>query len=467
MTTPETDRWIEGLVPLPGRLEPWMQQTLDDHAALSRLIATHGSPVNLIEPRALPVLANQLVEAAALREVGLRIFFARKANKALALVEVALETGHGVDVASQRELEQVLALLPPVGAMPEQVIVTAAVKPRGLLELCVDSGVTVSIDNADELALLQEVASARRRTVDVALRLTPDIPDAEPSRFGQDATAIELLLQSQDPWRRLRLRGFHFHLHGYAAVDRAMALEQALELVEAAREHGHAPEFIDIGGGVPMAYLDDPDGWTEYWQRHQAGDHQTWRNRPLGTVYPVWQRPVRGEWLLDILDHPTPRGTIADRLRQAAVRLHAEPGRAILDGCGLTVARVEFRKQQRDGSWLIGLAMNRTQCRSAADDFLVDPLLVPAPDAERSPAGEGYLVGAYCIEAELLTWRRMRLPGGVAVGDLIVFVNTAGYQMHILESASHQIPLARNLIRQLSGEWQLDSIDLPGASAAR
>ncbi len=74
---------------------------------------------------------------------------------------------------------------------------------------------------------------------------------------------------------------------------------------------------------------------------------------------------------------------------------------------------------------------------------------------------EGYLVGAYCIERELLTWRRLRFPHGVAVGDIVVFPNTAGYLMHILESASHQIPLARNLVLRRAGEPFLDAIDAP------
>ena len=65
--------------------------------------------------------------------------------------------------------------------------------------------------------------------------------------------------------------------------------------------------------------------------------------------------------------------------------MRCEPGRSLLDGCGVTAARVEFRKQRRDGTWLIGLAMNRTQCRSTSDDFLVDPLLVPG----RSASGSG------------------------------------------------------------------------------
>jgi len=32
------------------------------------------------------------------------------------------------------------------------------------------------------------------------------------------------------------------------------------------------------------------------------------------------------------------------------------------------------------------------------------------------------------------------------VGDLVIFVNTAGYMMHFFESSAHLFPLATNLI---------------------
>ena len=61
------------------------------------------------------------------------------------------------------------------------------------------------------------------------------------------------------------------------------------------------------------------------------------------------------------------------------------------------------------------------------------------------------------MERELLTWRQS-VSGGGRVGDFVAFPNTAGYLMHILESSSHQIPLARNLI--VDGERaELDPID--------
>jgi diaminopimelate decarboxylase len=181
-------------------------------------------------------------------------------------------------------------------------------------------------------------------------------------------------------------------------------------------------------------------------------------------------------WLEEVLrselETPAGRQTVAAAVRTRGLQLRLEPGRALVDGCGLTAARVEFRKQRRDGTWLIGLAMNRTQCRTSADDFLVDPLLLRPPAGAGVDAGvhapgpiQGYLVGAYCSERELLTWRRLRFPHGVEVGDIVVFPNTAGYFMHALESSSHQMPLARNLVIGATPEPFLDPVDATDAES--
>jgi diaminopimelate decarboxylase len=77
-----------------------------------------------------------------------------------------------------------------------------------------------------------------------------------------------------------------------------------------------------------------------------------------------------------------------------------------------------------------------------------------------------FLVGSYCIEEELILRRSFDFPNGVQVGDLIAFPNTGGYLMHILESASHQLPLAANLVATpgdsklgIPEHWVLDGID--------
>jgi diaminopimelate decarboxylase len=447
-----------GVVALPARLEPWQAELCARPALLAEWLETYGSPLNVIDPAPLARNAAELQEVAEDAGVDLRIFFARKANKALALVDEAVRNGLGVDVA--------------------------------LLEVCAASGATVVIDNEDELRLLLEVV-AGGSPVPVALRLGPALGGRPLTRFGLAPLEVIALLDHYWPAggiTPLTITGVHFHLDGYAAAHRVTALTESIAVVEELRSRGHDPAFIDIGGGIPMSYLDDGAAWDEFWSEHRAGllghrEPLTFGGHGLGliahageiigrpNVYPYFQRSTRGDWLARVLGAEVTTGmgreTVAEAVSARGLQLRCEPGRSLADGCGLTAARVEFRKQNRDGTWLIGVAMNRTQCRSTSDDFLVDPLLLRAhsPEAVTTGAIEGYLVGAYCIERELLTWRRLRFPEGVEVGDIVVFPNTAGYLMHILESASHQIPLARNLVLEASSEPYLDAIDEILASA--
>ena len=425
--------------------------------------------------------AAELRDAARASGLDLGIYFARKANKALAFVDEARRLGLGVDVASERELAQVLER----GVAGSALVMTAAVKPEPLLALCIASGTTVVVDNADELRRLARLAddADTRRLGRVAAGACPSRRSpADALRHGPRGGARRR--------RRTARRGCGSTACTSisTATTRRTASRRSSRrcaLVDALRARGHAPAFVDIGGGIPMSYIDDPAPGSASGRAHRAallghGPQLTFDGHGLGllahrgeivgrpAVYPFHQSPIRGDWLTQILRAPlaSHAGSVADGLLARGLQLRCEPGRALLDGCGMTAARVSFRKQRRDGTWLIGAEMNRTQCRSTSEDFLVDPLLIHPDDGDASdPAGhptgpiEGYLVGAYCIERELLTWRRMRFAHGVDVGDIVVFPNTAGYLMHILESSSHQIPLARNLLLGADGPPRLDPID--------
>ena len=124
-----------------------------------------------------------------------------------------------------------------------------------------------------------------------------------------------------------------------------------------------------------------------------------------------------------------------------------EPGRSLLDQCGLSIAQVAFRKTDSAGNLLVGLAMNRTQLRSSSADFLVDPIHIPKQPKENnlSMQSHGYLVGAYCLEQELILKRKLTFQQYPEVGDLIAFPNTAGYMMHFFESEAHLFELAANV----------------------
>ncbi|MBG6085032.1 alanine racemase [Zhihengliuella flava] len=466
-----------GPQPLSARLEPWMNELLADDAACRALLAEHGSPVNVIETGPLVRNIDQLRAVAARHGVDFEVYVARKANKAVAVVDAARDAGAGIDVASDAELAQVLQR----GVDPAKIILTAAVKPPATLRRALRAGVVISLDNQDELADLSAESPDTRP--EVALRIAAQSDGIRPTRFG--LSPAEWLDALAARGSGVRVSGVHFHLHGYAAADRVTVLGEALEFVDRLRAAGHEVRFVDIGGGLPMSYLEEQSEWDAFWaalrarraalaggapaEEATAVPELTWNDDPLGldgsgAVYPFWQELTRAAWLEAVLAAPVPgRGaepalTVAEAVRGRGLELRCEPGRAVLDGCGLTLASVAFRKKRADGVPLVGLHMNRTQMRSTSLDVLLDPLLVRAPGAAAEPAVEAYLVGAYCIEDELILRRKLRFPKGVRRDDVVAFPNTAGYLMHIIESASHQIPLAANVVRR-GGDYTRDAID--------
>lgn len=472
-----------GLLPLHARLEPWMTELLANNPhRLHNAVESYGSPLNIISTEPFARNAKELERVASSRHLDFRIFFARKANKCLSFVDAANNIGAGIDVASEQECQQVLER----GVAGGNVICTAAIKTEEVIELCVRHTVAIALDNTDEMQRVQRTANRLGRSAVAAIRISGFEHHGEKlhSRFGFDVDEITDLMQTQ-LWHKssssVDIVGLHFHLDGYSAAQRVSAIQQCLPLIDHLRSEGHNLQFLDIGGGLPMSYIEDGNQWEAFWAAQEnavVGNRSpiTYRNHGLGLLnidgkihgrrngYPYFQAPVRAEWLANVLDAGCEDGTIAEALRNRSVQLRCEPGRSVLDGCGMTVARVEFTKRHRSGDYFIGLAMNRTQCRTSSDDFLVDPLVVPREQVEppkpdgREPK-EGYLVGAYCTESELISLRRLQFPNGIDVGDLVVLPNTAGYFMHFLESRSHQFPLAKNLVANRDHHFEIDWID--------
>ncbi|UTS79118.1 Diaminopimelate decarboxylase [Phaeobacter piscinae] len=467
-----------GVVPLRPRLEDWMVDLIADPPRLHALIEEFGAPLNIqsVEPFSRHIAA--LTGCVADFDLPFMPMFARKANKCLTYVQSARDQGIGIDTASHAEVEQCLAQ----GVPGHRIVCTAAVKDRALMALCAAGGVTIVLDNSDELALLEEVSQGGDRTISVGLRLNGFSCGGRAiySRFGFTLSEIPGIVARLERSVALRLDGLHFHLNGYSAEERIAAISQTLPMVAEIRGDCSRDFFLDIGGGIPMNYLADPrqwDVWLAELDKALAGERDpiTQHNDNLGrkrgpdgapgTVdsYPVAQSLVQTDWMRQILQAPDGDRTIAKRLRDAQVTLRCEPGRSLLDGCGMTVARVAFRKTDSAGESVIGVQMNRTQSRSGFSEFALDPLMVPGK-GPRGDAVAGYLAGTYCTESEWLTRRKMAFPHGVGVGDLMVFPNTAGYLMHFLESRSHQFPLARNIFLRSDPDAsaRLDGIDQGG-----
>lgn len=487
MTTDNADlrRWCRGFTPLDARLCTWQTNVLREPERLRKLIDSYGSPIHLLSTEPFRANGLELLDVAALHGVDLSLYFARKANKCLSFVDAARLLGWGVDVSGLEEVDQALF----AGIEVDRLFITAAVKPRRLLAKIVEHRIPTALDNRHEVLDLAWAAAAAdiEEPIPVAVRLSGFIHDGRKlySRFGFDIDdareRIAELWSHPLVAQHLKLSGLHFHLDGYDPTQRVSALHQSIAVADRVRDDVGSIDFVDMGGGLPVRYLESDDQWRRFWselRRALVGDRApiTYRNDGLGlhvangdvvgvpNTYPFAQSLDAPAWLDVVLASPLPRreeGTVAEALSARGLELRCEPGRSLLDGCGMTVARVVWTKDHPAGHRIAALEMNRTQCRTSSADFLVDPLVVPAGQRPRDPDPvPTYLTGAYCTETSALCMRALRMSRGLAPGDLVVWPNTAGYFMHFLESRSHQFPLARNLVLDVAKDaFALDPID--------
>ncbi|MFE1593492.1 alanine racemase [Nocardia sp. NPDC058705] len=449
---------------VPAALHPLVAAFLADRDGVGAVLRRYGSPLHLVFPQVFT--ANLAALRAALGAAGLRhrICYAHKVNRSEAFARAAAHAGISVDVASAQELRSALA----AGFPAERIEVTG---PKGgaMLRAVVSAGVTVNVDNLWEMSTLAELAGSE---VPVLLRVS-GFPGSSPSRFGIDLTeipaALDLLVRHRD---RLRLLGFAFHLDTAATTERVNAVGDCLELIELAYARGLAPTVLDIGGGLRQVFTADAAGYDAYDRALREGllgrgPAMHWGNNTFGyhvaegMVHggPVFHKYANTEpataILAELLAAPLPGhggralGTV---LTDNLLDLWLEPGKALVDHAGITVAQVEFVKRAGNGATLVHLDLSRDTVTAADQEVLIDPIVL-STEVETRPVGV-YFAGHLCLERDLITQRQVRLERLPSPGDPVVFANTAAYHMDLsaAQASMHPVP-AKAAVLQHEGRF--------------
>ena len=452
-----------GLTPITSK---WMHGIFKDQETICRLMEKYGSPINLHH---LPSFSHNIAAfKKVFNEYGLRhqLYYARKANKSKALVKQALADGIGVDTASQKELEQSIAL----GGNGDNLVLTSAIKTRAQYELAINAQVPIVLDNLEECVQAQSIAEDLNKKAIVGIRISGFTVEGTKlySRFGFDIAAVEEFILAhfgeEGDFKNLSLQGFHFHLDGYSTLQRGKALSDCIQLTGRLNAKGFKIDFIDMGGGILMNYLESEAQWKAFDKALQAGvknsdNPLTFNGHGLGyeminneltgqlKTYPFFNTINGAAFLKEVLDYKDPESgePNASRLKALDLEIRIEPGRSLLNQVGMTLAKVAHRKQDARGQWLGGLEMNMSQMMSSSEDFLLDPYVMYADKAESNEPADVFFTGAYCLERDVLLKRKISLPQLPAIGDFVAFVNTAGYMMHFFETEAHLFELSRNL----------------------
>lgn len=287
---------------------------------LSDLTRIYGTPLYVLDEATLRATCRAYRLALAEHYPGEALaVYASKANSSLAITALVASEGLGLDAVSAGELLTALE-----GGMPaERIVLHGNNKSADELQLAIDRGVTVVLDNWNDIELLSRLAAVRPRPVRVLVRFTPGIECHTheyirtghlDSKFGFDPDELESVLHHLAACSWAWVDGLHAHIGSQIFElqphrDLAGVMAEALAL---ARSLGHPCRDLNVGGGLGIRYVasDDPPSIQE------------------------WVRVVAGAV------------TEACRQRQLVLpRLLCEPGRSLVATAGLTLYTVGSRKQ--------------------------------------------------------------------------------------------------------------------------
>jgi diaminopimelate decarboxylase len=355
------------------------------------------------------------------RHAKTEVFFASKACSALWVLEQVKKAGINVEVNSGGELWKALR----AGFTGGQIVFNGVAKTRGEIEQAVTAGIrAIVVDSFRELDRVNEVAAALGRTADVALRIDvrvptethPEMRTAHGGKFGVDLVDAAQLFRQACSLGPVKVRGLHLHIGSQitSVEPYGRAVDKALDLVEQLEAAcGEPLEFLDIGGGYPVPYVDAADACD-------AADYFCATTTPHDYAAVICRLVNE---------------------RRPDLTLFIEPGRYVVADAAVLVSRVEIEKTKRllDASdrpvgeehWLL---------LDCGYDTLLDHTFTEwyfratvASRADEPEDASFRLGGPLCDSGDVyigdLGSPYRRFPGGTDVGDVVVFRDVGAYSL--------------------------------------
>lgn len=333
------------------------------------------------------------VFADAFSDVPALVCYALKANSNQAVIATLARLGSGADVVSEGELKRALK----AGIAPDKIMFSGIGKTDRELALAVDTGILcVNVESEPELDRLSAIAAAKGRSVDISVRVNPDV-DARThakiatgkseNKFGIPISRARAVYAHAAKLPGIRVRGVDMHI-GSQITDLtpfADAFALLSEFVQTLRADGHTISHVDLGGGLGIPYRDDAE------------------------VPP---------------DPKAYAAIVKNATRGLGCKLIFEPGRLLVGNAGILVTRVIYVKR--------GEAKNFVIVDAAMND-LIRPTLYEAhhefwPVREAAQSGAPItadIVGPVCETGDYLALnRKMAEP---KAGDLLAIMSAGAY----------------------------------------
>ena len=392
---------------------------------LVELADKYGTPLYVIDEKTLRSICSDYKKAFE-KYPKTKMMYASKALCTSAIARILDEEGFGFDTVSGGEIYT----LYKAGIDMEKVLFNGNNKSYDELSLALEVGVgRISVDNFFELALLNEIAQSKDKTVEILLRITPGIECHTheyiqtghlDSKFGFDLTqidnAIDLIINE---YKNLNLKGLHAHIGSQIFEISIFPDEIEIMAKEIARiedKFGLHLTEINIGGGLGVKYtnLDNPP-----------------------STYQI------GELVINKLNE------VVEKYNIEPPTIFLEPGRSIISTSGITLYTVGSTKQVPQGTKYVaidgGMADNPRPSMYQAE-YIAEV----ANNKENTPKEKITLAGRFCESGDILI-KDIELPQ-LEQGDIICVYNTGAYNYSMASNYNRVQKPAMVLVNDANSE---------------
>lgn len=196
------------------------------------------------------------------KKYGFAQHYAVKANANRRILELIASEGFGADCVSGNEVKAAVN-----AGFPASKIVFAGVgKTDKEINLALDLNIfCFNVESLPELEVINELASKKGKTAQVALRINPNV-DAHTheyittglneNKFGFSLAHLDQVLESLQSLKNIKLIGIHFHIGSQIEDIHVFEplCEKVNELQDYFSEKGIKLEHINVGGGLGIDY---------------------------------------------------------------------------------------------------------------------------------------------------------------------------------------------------------------------
>ncbi len=370
-----------------------------EDAPLGELAARFGTPTYVYSQSTIEDNFRNLERR--LQGIPNLVCYSVKANSHLKILSLLRRAGAGFDIVSGGELARVLK----VGAKPETIVFSGVGKSTEEIDAGLSAGILMfNVESAGELEAISARARHLGKRAHISIRVNPDVEaDTHPyistgqfiHKFGVPKKEAIQLYHRAAATPDLRIRGIACHI-GSQILDVepfVKALEEILDLAKALSREGLQMEFLDLGGGYGIRYIDE---------------------EPLA---------------IDLL-----AAKLKGRLAGTPYRLVLEPGRALVGNAGILLTRVLYVKHNRRKHFVVVDAGMNDLMRPTLYGSLHQILPIERRTEETFLAD---VVGPLCETGDFLA--RDRDMPRVEPGELVA-VMTVGAYGYVLSSNYNSRP---------------------------